>query len=286
MINQVINLHVDEIQPSPFNPRKHFAEGAIAELANSIRQVGVQQPVIVRVVAGEFELVFGHRRLKAAKLAGLTEIPAIEREYSDDQVLEVQIVENSQREDVHPLDEADGFKALIDRGYTIARIADRIGRTPAFVAARLQLVQLCKKGREIYDAGNMSLGAAIAIARVPAKLQIEVIDHLQPEWRRKEGHVINAIFAQATIRDHFMLILVDAPFDGADPELVKKAGACTACPKRSGNQPELFADLQGDDLCTDPSCLKSKCDAVWKRIKKDPSMTDYRRNGLVKRRWQ
>jgi ParB/RepB/Spo0J family partition protein len=268
-VDTILNLRPDELKPSPFNPRKHL--GDVAELAASLKQVGMLEPVVARLIpdagpnAGLYEIVCGHRRHAAAKLAELADVPTIVREYSDDDVLEVMIVENSQRADVHPLDEADGFKALIGRGRTVIAIADKVGRSASYVAQRLQLCELCSAGRKALDEEKITLGAAMVLARVPNKLQQEAVEEAL-SWHRygeDTGAAASAKSVREHIEEHFMLRLDQAPFPLDDATLRPKVGACTACPKRTGNQAELFADVASKDLCTEPRCFKEKTRLYW-----------------------
>jgi len=258
-MERVQQIPVEDLHPSPFNPRKHL--GDLSELVASIRQVGIMQPGTVRPrAAGGFEVVFGHRRSAAGQQAGLTTIPNIVRDLTDDEVLELQIIENSQRADVHPLDEADGFKVLIDRGRSAAQIADKVGRSAAYVAQRLALCQLPKAGRKALEDGRITLGGALVLARVPESLQRKALDELAPSWQR---HPIGAKEAREKIERDFMLRLKDAPFAVDDAELVPAAGPCTSCPKRTGTQVDLFADASSPNLCTDPVCFRGKLDACF-----------------------
>lgn len=267
MTETIVELPLKSIAPSPFNPRKHL--GDLTELAASITQIGVQQPVVVRTIKGKPELVFGHRRLAASKIAGKDTVPSIVREYSDDDVLEVQIVENCQRADVHPLDEADGFDALIKRGRTHTAIADKIGRTAQYVAQRLQLCQLGTEGRKALDDERLTLGAALALARVPGKLQAAALEHMCENYGEDEHAAVSAKHAREVIEAEYMLKLDRVPWNLDDDQLVAKAGACMTCPKRTGNQIELFSDVKSPDMCTDPICYRSKLDALWALRKKD-----------------
>lgn len=270
-MDTLLNLRTDELKPSPYNPRKHL--GDLTELAASLKQVGMLEPVIARPVNGHHEIVCGHRRHAAAKLAELEHVPTIVREYTDDDVLEVMIVENSQRADVHPLDEADGFAELVKRGRTVAAIADKVGRSPAYVAQRMQLGQLCKEARAAYDEEKLTLGAAMALARVPNKLQQEALKEIL-DWHDPrgswDGNDVDQGHAAATaagvrklIEQQFMLRLDGAPFPTDDAALRPKVGACTTCSKRTGNQAELFADTSSKDMCTEPRCFKEKVRLYW-----------------------
>lgn len=219
----------------------------------------------------DFEIVVGHRRKRGAALVGLQRIDVIVRVLSDKEVLEIQLIENTQREDVHPLEEADGMHALITQHeYTAEALASRIGKSVSHVYKRLKLCTLCPIGRELFLASqtsHMQLGHAELIVRIDnAGLQEQAIDEagLRP---RTDGGYRN-VMTVAQLRDHIMrryvLRLLGAPFNPNDVALVEGVGVCGACPKRTGAQPLLFTDVGSDDLCTDPACFSAKTEAAWK----------------------
>ena len=149
------DIGLSEIVLSKDNPRRHFNEEKIQELAKSIGEKGVISPILVRPVNGKYELVCGERRLKASKVAKLKDIPAIVRELTDGDALELQLIENLQRDDLNPIEEAQGFKALIDKcKYTQETLAKKIGKSQGFVAARLALLDV----RDDYQADIISGG--------------------------------------------------------------------------------------------------------------------------------
>ena len=179
------NIAVDKIKPSRTNSHSRIDVTALADLVSSVRAHGVLQPVVVRQykngskTAGEFELVCGHRRHAAASQAGLTEIPAIVRELSDAEALELQIVENLQRQDLHPLDEAEGYARLRDEHKCdVARIAERVGRSVPYVYDRLRLVGLNKDAKEMLRDGRLSAGHAVVLARLKPAEQKRALDPL------------------------------------------------------------------------------------------------------------
>jgi ParB/RepB/Spo0J family partition protein len=171
-------VRVATIAPSATNPRKNFDEGALGELASSISMHGVLQPVVVRPWPAErkhpkgfaetplYELVVGERRWRAARIAGLEEIPASVREMTDDQVAEVQVVENLQRTDLHPLEEAEGYRQLMAKRYDVARIAERTGHGVRYVYDRVKLLSLTKEAQKIFLEGRITIGHAIVLARL------------------------------------------------------------------------------------------------------------------------
>lgn len=253
----VVLLPVDKCHRSPSQPRRRGPDKLTEDFVSSIREKGVLQPIVARVrKAGGWEIVFGHRRHEGSVIAERATIPAIVRELSDDDVFEAQLIENVHREDMHPLDEADGFKRMIEKSHrTVQQVADRIGRPIAYVAQRLKLCELGPAVRTALDKGEITLGVAVVLARVPSSLQAEALKLL---WRG-----IGAAEAKSRLEETYLMRLDQAPFDVASVTLVSKAGACTVCPKRTGQQKELFADVKSPDLCTDRVCYRSKLDAVW-----------------------
>lgn len=256
-------IPVVDLVESSTNPRKTY--GDLTELTDSIKQKGILQPLLVRHhdIMANFEIVFGHRRFRAATAAGLTTVPCMVRELSDQEALEAQVVENCQRSDIHPMEEAESYELLHHtHRMPVEEIAHKVGRTQAYVYHRLLLLKLQPEIRKAFAADKLTTGKALLLARIPdKKLQLEAFDQIQDsEW----DHV-SLTAARKTIEEGFMLRLKGAPFDPADPKLVPGAGACGSCPKRTGNQAELFSDIKSKDLCTDPTCFEKKRDAAWKQ---------------------
>lgn len=175
---------IDEIKPSKSNPRWHFSADGLTELTESVREHGILQPVLLRRLSVErknetarYEIVAGERRFRAAKKAGLEEIPAVIRDLTDVQVLEIQLVENLQRADLHPLEEADGYRRLMSmEGYDVAKIAARIGRSPKYVYDRMKLTALVKEIQDLFLKGRITAGHAILLARLKPEDQSRVAD--------------------------------------------------------------------------------------------------------------
>lgn len=163
------SLPIDLVQRNPAQPRKHFDEAELTELANSIRTHGVLQPILVRPIAdGRYEIVAGERRWRAAQRAGLHTIPAVIREFNEVEVLEIAIVENVQRTDLNPIEEAQGFQALIDRfGRTQEEIAEAVGKSRPHIANMLRLLKLPEDLQEMVRDGRLSSGHARAILTAP-----------------------------------------------------------------------------------------------------------------------
>ena len=161
----VTELSVDAIAPNPFQPRTRFDEGTLRELADSIRSSGVIQPLLVRrVQSGEYQLVAGERRLRAAQLAGLTRVPAIIRDHDDRGMLELALIENIQREDLNPIDEAKAYQALVDKvGLTHDQLSERVGKQRATITNSLRLLTLPAEVMDMVSRGTLSAGHARAV---------------------------------------------------------------------------------------------------------------------------
>lgn len=161
-------IPIEQINANPLQPRKRFDESTIEELAESIRQQGMLQPLVVRRSGGEYEIVVGERRFRAAVLAGMKEIPAIVRDgLDDDQLLELALVENIQREDLDPIDEARAFKDLMGRAkLTQQNLAAKIGKSREAVANALRLLKLPPKLQELVASGALSSGHGRALLMI------------------------------------------------------------------------------------------------------------------------
>jgi ParB-like chromosome segregation protein Spo0J len=183
------------------------------------------------------------------------------REMSDLEALEAQIIENGQREDVHPLEEADGFRALHERhGSDVDAIAAKVGKSRAYVYGRMKLCALAEGPRQLFHQGHLTASTALLVARIPdADLQTKAATEIT-EGKRGASEPMSTRDAAAHIQADYMLQLREAPFDA---NLVPDAGACMLCPKRTGAQPELFADVTSADVCTDPICYRGKVTALW-----------------------
>ena len=158
-------LPLNEIMPNKEQPRKTFDEGALQELADSITQHGVLQPLLVRpLVTGGYQLVAGERRWRASRMAGLKEVPVVVKELSDVETMEIAIIENLQREDLNPIEEAEGLQALIDRcGFTQEEVATSVGKSRPAIANALRLLKLPQEVRDMTKNGEISAGHARAL---------------------------------------------------------------------------------------------------------------------------
>jgi len=255
-----VEVDVDLLDPSPTNRRTDF--GDMKAFAETIREHGVISPITIRPAGKRFEIVCGERRWKGAKAAGLKTIPAVVRALLDDEAKEIQIVENLQREDVTPLGEAQGFADLRKLGLSVDDIAAKVGQTRSLVYARLKLLDLEAKPRKALEENKIDASVALLVARMPRALQGKALDELAKYHGGLEG---------LTARDaahrlgSFQTPLSKAFFEPADSMLVKEAGACGPCPKRSGNAKELYPEIKDADVCTDPGCFARKAQAEFAR---------------------
>ena len=166
--DHVERVKLDHIRPSALQPRKEFGPEALKELSDSIREQGVIQPLIVRPRNGQFELIAGERRWRAAQLAGLNEVPVIVREADDRSVLEMALIENLQRENLNPLEEALGYSELVER-FNLRQedVATRVGKSRAVVANALRLLKLPPDVQGFVRDGRLSVGHAKVILGLP-----------------------------------------------------------------------------------------------------------------------
>lgn len=264
------------IVTSRTNPRKHFDPVKLSELTENIKVAGVHTPVLLRPLPGSrcdetaymdprpvYELISGERRYRASQQAHIGSIPAIIRALSDEEALEIQLTENLQRDDLTALEEAEGYETLRDRHdppLTADDIAQRIGKSRSHVYARLKLLALCPEGRQLLQDGKIEPAVAEQIARIPdTRVQAQALGNVV---NAMTGEALSVRAARDLIRRQYMLKLTEAPFKlteqvpGMDTE-----PACNACPRRTGADPDLFADMNGADLCLDLGCYRAKVSA-------------------------
>lgn len=276
-------LPIAQLVPSPTNPRKHFNEAKLAELAGNLRQFGILQPLLVRPLAGgaapRFEIVAGERRHRAALLAELVEVPCIVRELSDVQAFEIQLVENLQRDDLTPIEEAEGFHEALRLTlegkpvHTVASLAARVNKSEEHINARLKLLELPKALRCAVDGGVLPVEQAVAVARIPDEAQ-----RAEAGQRVLDGHgagqPLTVRETRELIRKEYCRELKGAPFDRKDARLLPGAGSCDTCPHRTGNMPDF--DGKRADVCTRPSCYAQKADLTFKRIATEAEVRGFR----------
>ena len=269
-----------QIDPSGTNPRRKFE--SLDELAASFKQHGVLEPLLVRPI-GEgsevrFQLVAGERRWRAAEIAGLENLPCIVRELSDRAAVEIQIIENLQRENVTPVEEAQGYGQLLaieEDGrpvHTVEGIAETIGQSVNYVRDRLKLLNLPRKARTALEAGRLRVKVAEIIGRMALKDDREKMTEmvLFPEsGTRREP--LNEVEARDLMKAHFQVSLKGVPW-GLEEE-IGEIPPCSDCKLRSGNMAEV--DLTGfakgksgvdPNICTAPACYRAKIAKRWEVV--------------------
>jgi ParB/RepB/Spo0J family partition protein len=274
-----------DIVPSKTNPRTHFDAAYLQELADNIKLHRVLQPLLVRPLPGaraqetfedrepgqplpSLEIVCGECRWRACGLADEGDVPVLIRHLDDAQVLQVQLVENLKRRDLHPLEEAEGFDRLVkDHGITVDEIADKIGKSASYIYKSLKLLELTPECREQMFSGKLNRSVALLVARAPTHLQAQIAeDVMEPDFH---GEPLSFRAAAKLVQERYMLQLSSAIFDIKDATLLPKAGACASCPKRTGANVDLFADVEKADTCTDPKCFDNKREAHYAKVAKD-----------------
>ncbi|VBB07487.1 parb/sulfiredoxin [Lucifera butyrica] len=193
-IYEVQHINPEDINPNPFQPRKTFNDESLQELASSIREFGIIQPLLVRRTPQGMELVAGERRLRASKLAGLQEVPVIVKEMDDKEMAELAMIENLQREDLHFLEEAEGFNQLLSNfGMTQDELARRVGKNQSTIANKLRLLKLPPLIRRVLKSENLTERHARALLKLEdPQLQIQALDTIHQKGlnvRETEGLV-------------------------------------------------------------------------------------------------
>lgn len=287
-MDKITYLRIAEITPNTMNLRSDADKNNLEELAESIKAVGLINPITVRVYddnLAQYQIVSGERRFKAAKLAGLEEIPAIIRDLDDNQTMEIIITENLQRKDPNPLDEASGFNWLLNTGrYDVEAIADKVGKPVSYVSKRLKFVQLSDEVRDKFRAGEITIGHALEFARLNEKQQDKML-----KWMEQNKYSNpTATRLKEAIQQQFHLKLKDAVFDTEDDLLLEDLPgkhkyngvlSCKMCEKRTGFNTNLFDDIT-EDLCTDPECYEVKLKAhiektIHTYVEKDKPIVQY-----------
>jgi ParB family transcriptional regulator, chromosome partitioning protein len=277
------NVPLSLLNESRTNPRHTFEETALKELASSIRSQGVLSPLLVRpLTENGFEIIAGARRYRAAQMAEQSEVPVRIVNLSDAEALEAQLVENLIRSEIHPMEEAQGFRALLDLEepkYSIEQIAAKVGKTPAFIAQRLKLTDLVPAAVDAFYADSIGVGHALLLAKLPADQQEVALQACFKEVYAGAGKPARILLPvrnlQFWIDSNILLVLKDVPFNKRDADLVPTAGSCVECQKRTGHNKLLFGDDLGrqGDRCTDPACYGAKVSAhVAKSIAANPEL--------------
>ena len=246
IVLRIQNLNIEKVIPDPMQPRKTFNELLLMELSESIKKHGVLQPITVRKSGNEYIIVMGERRYRASKLAGMKTIPCIVREYKSNDILEIQIIENLQRQDVEPTEEADAIAYLSEK-YSATEISKRLGRSDNFIRQRLKLAGLIEGLKVFVRNGEMTISLGVGVALFEPEEQQMMLETMGEDFN---AHLINRMIKDQTYD------LEKASFDVADKKLVPKAGSCIECPFNAANQGNLFGE--GKMVCTKSACFETK----------------------------
>jgi ParB family chromosome partitioning protein len=278
-------IPVGLIHESPLNPRKVFRE--LDDLTASIQSKGILTPLLARPKAGflplreEYELAAGHRRLRAAILAGLQEVPVIVREMDDTTFLEVLTIENLQRENIHPMEECAGFAALLlQPGYSREVLAEKVGKSVSYIAKRLELASLIPAAQQAFAEDKISLSHALELCRISAESQARALEEDDAVFgfttHAQQGkELLPVSVLREWIQSEVLLELRTAPWDRGSATLLPAAGACTTCPKRTAANAVLFDDLPAKgDRCLDPACYAAKASALVQLVKQRAAEAD------------
>ena len=264
MENVIKKVKIKDICPSGLNPRKSIDLDSIKELAKSIQEVGVLQPIIIRPMINEkektnYEIVCGQRRYEASIEAGLKTIPCIEMPLTDDQAFELMITENLQRKDIHPLEEASAFSSLIEKGtYDIASLCQRFGKSETYIRHRVKLNDLIDPFKQELEKETINLSMAFEISKIDAKYQQEYFD-----GRFKEGNEHNTPTTVKQVKGYIdreiSNKLSKASFSLTDT--FNHAGPCNLCLKNTACNMSLFPDAPEEGICMDKECYDKKSTA-------------------------
>ncbi len=181
--DEIVKIPIEEIRSNPYQPRKTFNEESLVELCSSIKEHGVVQPIIVKKSIKGYELVAGERRTKASKLAGLTEIPAIIRDFNDNEMMEIALIENIQRENLNPLEEAECFEKILKKNnFTQEEMAHKFGKSRSYITNLLGILRLPEEVKKLVSSKEISLAHARTISKLDnADTQIEIAKKIVSE---------------------------------------------------------------------------------------------------------
>lgn len=250
------NIPLSEITISDTNPRKLYDFKKLDELSKSIIENGVIQPILVRVKNDKFELVCGERRFKASLKANLKTIPSYVRELSDLEVGQIQLIENLERENVHPYNEAIAYKKLlVEFDYTIDMLAIKLAKSKKYITQRLQLTSLVNQWKDYFlENGTKVIGQMLIIAKFSEELQIDLLEHAFDY----SDNLRTAKELNAFVNSNFINSLVNTSFSLEEENLNDQAPKCTDCNNRTGANKSLFNHIDKDDRCTNSPCYEIK----------------------------
>ena len=268
----LLQIPLSSLVESSTNARREFAAEAMASLIESIREQGIQVPLLVRPIGkvnDVYEIVAGARRFRAAKKLKLETVPALVRPMGDREAMTIQIIENLQRENLNPIEEALGYRQLSKLGENVQAIASGVGKSIAYVYQALKLLDLSEGVQASLRSGKLSAGHGVLIARLPKEHQEKALAYVTGAYGMPERSVRELRVWIGTV---LQKALAAAPFKTADATLLPKAGACDVCPKNAKRSPDLYPELKGKAVCTDTICYNRKVQAhiaQWMKTHKE-----------------
>lgn len=261
-----IPIALDRIVESPFEPqqyrRSHYKPESLESLGQSIKNDGLWQAIVVRYIeaSGMYEIVFGERRWRGSQLAGLATINCIVKVLTDEKTVEMQLQENTEREELTPLDEAFYYKYYLEHfNFTVPDLMVKFAKDEKYIRGRLKLNDLIPEGVSDVAAGLLPLGHAAVIAKYAPDVQKEILDNWTYVDEGIAPTAVSLADLKAHIEDEIVLRLSSAPFDVNADDLHLKGLTCIQCPERSNFEPVLFAeDFDKEDRCLNRACFQSK----------------------------
>ena len=261
----VVQIQVKDLAESPTNPRTDFPKAAQVELESSIKINGILDPLKVRKAGSGYEIVDGARRYRAAKQLKIPAVACLVVELTDAEVSEHQLISHVQRTDITPMEESRALQQLWDGRYknmSLKALAERVGKSAPYVAQRMQLTNLINGVADYIENEQMSLDAALQVARLPKDLQQVVLLYLDDEDHPDRYFKADEI--SQFIKRELMTSLSGAPFKPSDDSLTP--GTCSDCLTRTGANADLFSDIGKDDRCLNLECFKKKVDQHIARV--------------------
>lgn len=278
-MGELIQIEIDRLIASPTQPRQTFDKKSMEELTASVKENNIIEPILVREWSAEYELpkklklsgpyyeiINGERRYRAAKSLGMLTVPCLLSVMDTRKVIETQMIGFVHRADLHPLEEAHAFSVALEKGgYSSKEIAAKIGKSASYVEQRIVLLNLIGPMQQYFLSGHMNAYQAMQIARCTPAFQEEIqkrFEHfLEGSYTLETRDLVDFIDANSHRS------MKKAPFNVDDAGLVPECGACTLCPKRTTNRPDLFEGVSSDDTCTDGKCFEAKVQAHLKQVK-------------------
>jgi ParB family chromosome partitioning protein len=255
--SELKTVNTDLIDFSPLNYRKFFPEESLNNFAQELAIHGIISPLMLRPTdSGRYELIAGERRFRAALIAQLQQVPAVIRAMSDEEVIEIQLAENIQRENPHPMHEAFAIGQMQRTHRTIEEMAARLGKSKPFVYARLKLLSLIESFQEMFLADVLTTQQAVELASFAPDAQQQFFGEHCQGWQKKKDFQLHDL---GYLLRPYKYDLCNAPFNTKDKKLIESVGACTQCPSNTATLKSLFPELAKQAVCSNSTCYQKKC---------------------------